>query len=367
MVKTMNSNKQPTALVMAGGTGGHVFPALATAEILQQEGVHVEWLGSRAGMEADLIKPTGIPFHGIEVKGLRGKGRLSLLLAPFKLLLALWQAMQVVRRVKPDVVLGMGGFASGPGGLAAWLLGKPLVIHEQNAVAGMTNKSLARFAYRVLEAFKGAFPAGVDTHEVGNPVRGDILQLTDPEQRLADREGPVRLLVVGGSLGAKAINERLPEALVAIPADQRPDVWHQTGKRNIDLTRKKYAELGLEDVKVVPFIEKMDEAFAWADLVLCRAGALTVSEISIAGVASVLVPFPYAVDDHQTMNARYLADMGAAELVDQTDLSKEKLIQLLTDTLSGRDVLRDMAVKARALGKPDAGKQVADVCLEAIG
>ena len=363
----MTESKQTVALVMAGGTGGHVFPALATAEILQSKGIHVEWLGSKHGIESDLIPPTGILLHSIDVKGLRGKGKLSLLLAPFKLLLALWQALSVLRKVKPDVVLGMGGFASGPGGLAAWLLRKPLIIHEQNAVAGMTNKSLSRMAKRVMEAFKGAFPSGIETTEVGNPVRGAILNLPSPSERMTGREGKIRLLVVGGSLGAQAINELLPEVLSDIPADLHPEVWHQTGKRNIQSAEEKYRALGLNDVRVVPFIEAMDEAFAWADLVLCRAGALTVSELAIAGVASVLVPFPHAVDDHQTMNARYLADAGAAILVDQKDLNKEMLTQLLTDQLSQREVLQGMAEKARALGKPEAGKQVADACLGAIG
>lgn len=363
----MTESKQTVALVMAGGTGGHVFPALATAEILQSRGVHVEWLGSKHGIESELIPPTGIHLHSIDVKGLRGKGKLSLLLAPFKLLLALWQALLVLRKVNPDVVLGMGGFASGPGGLAAWLLRKPLIIHEQNAVAGMTNKSLSRMAKRVMEAFKGAFPAGIETTEVGNPVRGAILNLPSPSERMAGREGKVRLLVVGGSLGAQAINELLPDVLADLPADLRPEVWHQTGKRNIKGAEEKYNALELNDVRVVPFIEAMDEAFAWADLVLCRAGALTVSELAIAGVASVLVPFPHAVDDHQTMNACYLADAGAAILVDQKDLNKEMLTQLLTDQLSQREVLQGMAEKARELGKPEAGKQVADACLGAIG
>lgn len=354
------------ALVMAGGTGGHVFPALATAEKLQGQGVHVEWLGSRHGIEADLVPAAGIELHSIDVKGLRGKGKLSLLLAPFKLLLALVQAIGVVRKVNPDVVLGMGGFASGPGGLAAWLLRKPLIIHEQNAIAGMTNKALSRFAKHVLEAFEGAFPANVKTTSLGNPVRGNILQMSSPSERLAGRQGKIRLLVVGGSLGAKAINELLPEVLAEIDQERRPEVWHQTGKRNIEETQKRYQELGLSDCKVVPFIDGMDKAYEWADVVLCRAGALTVSELSIAGVASVLVPFPFAVDDHQTKNAGYLSDQGAALLIQQKDLTKEKLKALITDKLQQRDQLLEMANRARDIGKPEASQQVADICLEAI-
>lgn len=362
----MSRYKNKVALVMAGGTGGHVFPALATAEKLKEQGVHVEWLGSRHGIEAELIPAAGIKLHSIDVKGLRGQGKLSLLLAPFKLILALWQALSVVRKVKPDVVLGMGGFASGPGGLAAWLLGIPLIIHEQNAVAGMTNKALSKLAKQVLEAFSGAFDTKLKTRSVGNPVRGSILQMRSPEERMDLRDGPIRLLVVGGSLGAQAINDLLPEVLAEIPETQRPEVWHQTGKRNIEKTLERYRSVGVEGCKVVPFIEAMDEAYAWADVVLCRAGALTVSELSIAGVASVLVPFPFAVDDHQTKNAAYLADQGAAVLIQQSELSKTELNRLLTEQLNQRETLIEMAKKALSLGKPDAGDIVAKACLEAI-
>ncbi|MGH1461371.1 MAG: undecaprenyldiphospho-muramoylpentapeptide beta-N-acetylglucosaminyltransferase [Neptuniibacter sp.] len=360
------SKKNAVALVMAGGTGGHVFPALATAEKLQQQGVHVEWLGSRHGIEADLIPKAGIKLHSIDVKGLRGKGKLSLLLAPFKLLIALYQALRVVRNVNPDVVLGMGGFASGPGGLAAWILRKPLIIHEQNAVAGMTNRSLSKLSNKVLEAFEGAFPANLKTQSIGNPVRGNILKMSDPAERFQGRTGKGRLLVVGGSLGAKAINDLLPEVLADIPPQERPEIWHQTGKRNIEETLQRYEQFGVKECKVVPFIDEMDQAYAWADVVVCRAGALTISELSIAGVAAVLVPFPYAVDDHQTKNAGYLADHGAAILIQQTELSKECLKKLITEQLVDRDQLLNMANKARALGKPEASEQLADVCLEAI-
>lgn len=360
------SKPNSVALVMAGGTGGHIFPAMATAEKLQEQGVDVQWLGSRNGMEADLIPKAGIEFHSIDVKGLRGKGKLSLLLAPFKLLMALFQALAVVRRVNPDVVLGMGGFASGPGGLAAWILRKPLIIHEQNAVAGMTNKSLSKLATKVLEAFENAFPSSVTTETIGNPIRGNILGMESPQQRLVGREGKIRLLVVGGSLGAKAINDLVPEVLAEIPSELRPEVWHQAGKRNIEETLQHYEMFGVENCKVVPFIEAMDEAYGWADLVICRAGALTVSEISIAGVASIMVPFPHAVDDHQTKNAGYLADHGAAILIQQKELTKERLKKLLTEQLTQREQLYEMAIKASALGKPEASKQLAEVCLEAM-
>ncbi|WP_415883644.1 undecaprenyldiphospho-muramoylpentapeptide beta-N-acetylglucosaminyltransferase [Neptuniibacter sp. QD34_54] len=362
----MSASDKKVALIMAGGTGGHVFPALATAEKLQEQGIHVEWLGSRHGIEADLVPAAGLKLHSIEVRGLRGKGKLSLLLAPFKLLIALWQALSVVRSVKPDVVLGMGGFASGPGGLAAWLLRIPLIIHEQNAVAGMTNKALSKLAKNVLEAFQGAFKSGLTTQTVGNPVRGSILNLPEPKERFSDREGPLRLLVVGGSLGAKAINDLLPEVLADLPMEQRPEVWHQAGKRNIEETQQRYEALGVTECKVVPFIDDMAEAYSWADVVLCRAGALTVSELSNAGVASVLVPFPYAVDDHQTKNANYLAERDAAILIQQADLNKETLTALLTEQLNQRDTLMEMANKALSLGKPEASDVVANVCLEAM-
>ncbi|WP_067862405.1 undecaprenyldiphospho-muramoylpentapeptide beta-N-acetylglucosaminyltransferase [Neptuniibacter marinus] len=362
----MKHSKAPVALVMAGGTGGHVFPALSTTEKMQAQGVHVEWLGSRHGIEADLVPAAGLKLHSIEVRGLRGKGKLSLLLAPFKLLVAFWQALKVVRKVKPDVVLGMGGFASGPGGAAAWLLGIPLIIHEQNAVAGMTNKALSRFSKQVLEAFKGAFGPSLKTESVGNPVRGAILDMLPPSERMDNRCGKIRLLVVGGSLGAKAINDLLPEVLSEIPEEQRPDVWHQTGKRNIEETLEQYKKFNISGCKVEPFIDAMDEAYAWADVVLCRAGALTISELSIAGVASILVPFPHAVDDHQTKNAAFLADNDAAILIQQSDLSRDVLKRLLTEQLNQRTRLIEMANKARALGKPEASEQVAMVCLEAI-
>ncbi|MDI3323635.1 undecaprenyldiphospho-muramoylpentapeptide beta-N-acetylglucosaminyltransferase [Pontibacterium granulatum] len=357
--------KQPVALIMAGGTGGHVFPALATAHELQRQGVHVEWLGTQNGIEARVIPEADIKLHCIDVAGLRGKGRLSLLLAPFKVLLAIWQALVVLRQVKPDVVLGMGGFASGPGGVAAKLLGKPLVIHEQNAIAGMTNKILSKMAWRVLEAFEDAFPAETNTETVGNPVRGPILQMNDPRERYGNRSGKIRLLVVGGSLGAKAINETLPEVLAQMPEAQRPEVWHQTGKRTYEETLERYQRLGL-DARVVPFIEQMDEAYGWADLVLCRAGALTVSELAIAGVAAILVPFPFAVDDHQTANAKYLAQLDAAQLVPQPELTVDRLKELLTEKFSQREKLGEMAANARALGRPEAGARVAEVCLEAM-
>lgn len=351
-------------LIMAGGTGGHVFPALATADKLQQQGVDVEWLGSLKGIENDLVPAAGIKLHRISVTGLRGKGRLSLLLAPFRVARAVGQALAVLQRVKPDAVLGMGGFASGPGGLAAWMTGVPVVVHEQNAVPGMTNRLLARLAKRVLCAFPQAFSGRQGVAVLGNPVRGPILQLADPAERLVGREGPLRLLIVGGSLGALAINRIVPEALARLPVEQRPQVWHQTGRQHLDVTRAAYAEAGVE-ASVVPFIDRMDRAYEWADLVVCRAGALTVSEIEIAGLAAIFVPFPHAVDDHQTANARHLEQLGAARLVQQSELSPERLTELLLE-LGDRAQLLNMGQRAREQARPDAGDRVAQVCLEVM-
>ncbi|WP_027856133.1 undecaprenyldiphospho-muramoylpentapeptide beta-N-acetylglucosaminyltransferase [Marinobacterium jannaschii] len=353
------------ALIMAGGTGGHVFPALATVHELQGNGVHCEWLGTAKGIEAEVVPAAGLKLHCISVSGLRGKGKLGLLLAPFRLLWALVQALKVIRQVKPDVVLGMGGFASGPGGVAAWLLGIPLVIHEQNALAGMTNRLLSRVARRVLEAFDNGFQGKVEAEQVGNPVRGPILQMGEPEQRFGDRQGALRLLVVGGSLGAKALNEALPQYLAALPEEERPEVWHQTGKRTFTETLQSYESLGVT-AKVVPFIDDMSEAYGWADLVICRSGALTVSELAIAGVPSLLVPFPHAVDDHQTKNAEYLSSLGAAQLLPQPELNAETLKQIINGRFSSRDALLVMARKAKQLARPEAGKRVAEVCQEVM-
>jgi len=349
-------------LVMAGGTGGHVFPALAVADLLREQGHEVEWLGTAQRIEGRVVPQAGIKLNTISVEGVRGKSKLSLLLAPFKMVKAVWQAREVVRRFNPDVVLGMGGFASGPGALAAYLQGSPLVIHEQNAIAGVTNTQSRRFALRVLQAFPEAFKSGEQGEVVGNPIRGPILQLPAPAQRFAGREGPLRLLVVGGSLGALAINELVPEVLARIPEDQRPHVWHQAGETHLDATLAAYRAAGVQ-ADVVPFISAMDEAYAWADLVICRAGALTVSEIAIAGVAALFVPYPFAVDDHQSANAAHLVEAGAADLIAQRELTNERLLDWLKQHNS-REQLLAMAERAREQGRPDAGQRVADICLE---
>lgn len=357
------SEQPKTILVMAGGTGGHVFPALACAEVLQQRGVPVQWMGTGAGIEARLVPQAGIQLHSIDVQGLRGKGRLSLLLAPLRLLKALVQAIGVLRKVRPAAVLGMGGFAAGPGALAAALLGIPLVIHEQNARAGLTNRIAARLADRILEAFGGAFASTVETEVVGNPVRGAILQLPAAAARYASRaQAPLQVLVIGGSLGAQAINELIPAALAEIAPGQRPHVWHQTGERHLQATLQHYRQHQV-DANVVAFIDDMASAYGWADLVICRAGALTVSELAIAGVAALLVPYPFAVDDHQSANGRQLEQVGGAWLIQQKQVDVLQLKQLMDGQVS-RQKLAQMAEKARSIGRPQASRRVADVCME---
>lgn len=352
-------------LIMAGGTGGHVFPAMATAKGLQERGHSVFWLGAFGGMEVRLIEGTGIPMHLIAVSGLRGKGRLALVGAPLRLVRALWQALRVVRQVQPDCVVGMGGFVTGPGGLAAWLTRRPLVIHEQNAVAGMTNRILARFASRVLEAFPGSFGAGIATQCTGNPVRADVAAMAPPQARLAGREGAVRVLVLGGSLGAQALNTTLPQALAKLPVDQRPEVRHQCGRNREEATRAAYTEAGVV-ATVEPFISDMCAAYDWADLVVCRAGALTIAELCAAGLGAILVPFPHAVDDHQTRNGQFMVDAGAARLYQQAELTPDMLAETLRELCADRGRLMDMAIAARELSRPDATNDVVMQCLEMV-
>ena len=359
----MTGNARPI-MIMAGGTGGHVYPALAVAEHLQASGMPVVWLGTRRGIEARLVPAAGIPIEWISISGLRGKGRLALLKAPFKLLFACWQALQVMRKWRPAAVLGMGGFVAGPGGLTAWLTGKPLIIHEQNAVSGLTNRLLAKVATRVMEAFPGSFNAQAGATAVGNPVSANIANLPAPEQRLQGREGPLHLLVVGGSLGAQALNEVMPALLTSMPEDERPQVWHQAGMNNIEQAAELYRQAGLE-VQLTPYIEDMAEAYAWADLVICRAGAMTVSEVAAAGVAAVFVPYPHAVDDHQTRNAHYLSGAGAAVLMPQPMLSGRHLAQLLRGMT--RERILEMSIKARQLAQTEAAGRVAEECLRLGG
>lgn len=355
-------NKPLSVVVMAGGTGGHVFPALSVAKALQKQGASIDWLGTARGIESDLVPKAGITLHNLTIEGVRGKGVFSKLKAPFLLLKAITQALMVLRRLRPQVVLGLGGFASGPGGVAAWLLGIPLVIHEQNAVAGTTNRLLARFARRRLEAFPNSLP---DAVHVGNPVRTEIGEQSAPEARLqTESDQPLKVLVLGGSLGALALNETVPQALALISEVSRPRVMHQTGKRNLESTQVCYQDLGV-NAEVVSFIESMGDAYGWADVVICRAGALTVSELTAAGCASMLVPYPYAIDDHQTKNARWLVDNQAAVLQPQSSMTAESVAKFIMTMTNDRIELIKMAKNAKALALPEAANTVMNVCIEA--
>lgn len=350
-------------MVMAGGTGGHVFPALAVAQELRQRGCDVSWLGTPHSFEARLVPQYGFAMDWVDARRLRGQGLSGLVLAPYRLLRAMLQAWRVLRRRRPQVVLGMGGFVTGPGGLVSRLLGRPLVIHEQNAIPGLTNQWLARLATRVLEAFPGSFPATRHAVATGNPVRAEISALASPEQRFAARQGPCRLLILGGSLGAAALNEKVPEALSLLAPERRPQVRHQAGRDKAEATRSAYVAAGV-DADVSDFLHDMAEAYAWADLVVCRAGALTVCELAATGVGAVLVPYPHAVDDHQTRNARYLTEAGAGHLLPQPQLTAQGLAELLGQLCGDRAGLLDMARAARRLARPDAATRVADICME---
>jgi UDP-N-acetylglucosamine--N-acetylmuramyl-(pentapeptide) pyrophosphoryl-undecaprenol N-acetylglucosamine transferase len=349
-------------LIMAGGTGGHVFPALALARLLRERRLDVVWLGTERGLESRLIPAEGIALERLSVAGLRGKGALAWLAAPFRLTLALVQALKIMRRRQPLVVVGLGGFVTGPGGVAAWLTRRPLVIHEQNAVAGFTNRCLAHLARVVLEAFPDSFGPGVHARLIGNPVRRDITAVPPPRERFANRTGPVRLLVFGGSQGAARLNAVVPFALARLGSRLPFDVRHQAGERWLEEGRSAYARAGVR-ADVRPFIADMAEAYAWADLVVCRAGALTVSELAAVGIGAVLVPFPGAVDDHQAHNAQYLVRESAAVVIADRELTAERLAAELERLCMGRGKLLAMAERARQLATPHAADEFAAVCL----
>jgi len=345
------------ALVMAGGTGGHIFPGLAVAQGLRERGWRVHWLGAPApSMESRLVPPQGFAFEAVQFSGVRGKGLASWVTLPMKLLQAFWQSLQVVRRVRPDVVVGLGGYISFPGGMMGVLCGRPLVLHEQNSIAGMANRWLSRVAARVFCAFPGAIARG---EWIGNPLRASFAQQAPPAARFAGRSGPLRVLVLGGSLGAQALNEALPAALARMPESLRPQVLHQSGERHIDSLRQAYAQAGVQ-AELTPFIDDTAHAMAQADVVICRAGASTVTELAAVGVAALLVPFPHAVDDHQTHNARFLSDAQAAWLWPQTELNAERLAQWLGPLQ--RPDLQAMAERAHSLAKPDAASHVVQAC-----
>jgi len=345
-------------MIAAGGTGGHVFPGLAVADALRAAGWRVVWLGSQSGMEAGLVAQRGYEMAAVNFSGVRGKGPLTLVLLPLRLLVAFWQSARAILAKRPDVVLGMGGYMSFPGGMMAALLGRPLVVHEQNSVAGLANRVLAGVADRTLCAFPGALKRA---QQVGNPVRPEIAAIPAPQTRYAARSGPLRLLVVGGSLGARALNEAVPRALALLPAAGRPAVTHQSGAQHVEALKAAYAEARVQ-ASTPAFIENMAAAYAEADLAVCRAGATTVAELAAAGVASVLVPFPHAVDDHQTTNARFLSDAGAAVLLPQSQLTPERLAELIAGF--DRKRLLEMACRARSLGRPEATQSVARACME---
>ncbi len=350
-----------TALVMAGGTGGHIFPGLAVAEVLRSQGWHVHWLGAPApSMESQLVPAKGFAFEAVRFGGVRGKGLLTLALLPMRLLQAFWQSLQVIRRLRPDVLVGLGGYITFPGGMMGVLMGKPLVLHEQNSVAGMANKVLAHVADRVLCTFPKVLPKA---QWVGNPMRDGFLNQPPPEARFAQRNGPLRVVVVGGSLGAQVLNSGVPQALALMPRDQRPQVLHQGGVKHLKSLQDNYAQAGV-DAELVPFIDDTASAFAQADLVICRAGASTVSELAAVGVAALLVPFPYAVDDHQTVNAQFLVSQAAGWMMPQSELTPEKLAAFLSRL--DRAQLLHAAKQAYEVRKTSAAADVVQACVELV-
>jgi UDP-N-acetylglucosamine--N-acetylmuramyl-(pentapeptide) pyrophosphoryl-undecaprenol N-acetylglucosamine transferase len=357
------SDVRAPVLIMAGGTGGHIFPGLAVADALRARDVPVLWLGAEGGMENRIVPEHRVAMRTLHVKGLRGKGLRQRLAAPWMLARALVGAWRVLREANPRSVLSMGGYVAGPGGIAAWLQRRPLLVHEQNRIAGFTNRVLARCARRVMSGFSDAFPARARAEWTGNPVRADIAMLPAPAERLAHRAGAPRLLVLGGSLGARTLNLGLPNALSRIPADRRPEVRHQCGAAHIEATRAAYARVDVQ-ASIEPFIADMAAAYAWADLVICRAGALTLAELAAVGLGAILMPFPYAVDDHQTRNAEGFVAVGAAELVQDRDFDATRFAGMLERLLRDPDKLLAMANAARTLAKPDAAAVIAERCME---
>ncbi len=355
------SMRAKTLMIMAGGTGGHVFPALAVAQHFMQHQDKVVWLGSVGGMEESIVTANQIPFYGIAIKGLRGKGVIKQLMAPFKIVSALFQAMSVIRKVRPDAVLGMGGFAAGPGGIAAKLLGVPLLIHEQNSIAGLTNRILSLFAGSVMTAFPDVFDDHKKTRMVGNPLRADIVNLFYQQKKVRSNDEKIHLLILGGSLGAQSLNQVLPEAISRINENIRPEIWHQTGRNKQHEVTKAYESYSIK-AEVSEFISDMANAYKWADFVICRAGALTVSELCVAGLGAILVPYPYAVDDHQTTNAEFMVQGGAAWLLPQSQLNAEVLSEMLTPLFKKRERITILSDAARKLAKVDATEKVSDEC-----
>ena len=360
----MSASRQAPVMILAGGTGGHIFPGLAVANALRARDASVLWLGADGGMETRLVPAHGLPIRTIAVRGLRGKGFASTLAAPFVLLRSLWQAWAVLRRERPRAVVSFGGYAAGPGGLAAWLLRRPLIVHEQNRAPGMTNRVLARLARRVLCGFPDSF-AGVKNETVGNPVRAEISSLPQPAERFAGREGPIRLLVLGGSQGARAINEAVPKVVAALQSQQSFEIRHQCGEKMLDQARAAYADAGVQ-ASVEPFITDMAAAYGWADLVIGRAGALTIAELCAAGVGSILIPFPGAVDDHQARNADFLKERGGGDWLRQGDALETQLLDRLRVLAGDRAQLLRLAQAARAAAFPQAAQRVAEIVMQEV-
>lgn len=350
---------------MAGGTGGHVYPALAVADYLRRHDVTVTWLGTTQGIESRLVPENGYRLIVIGVSGLRRKGIRKLVTAPIMIMTALIKTLSVIRQIKPDAVLGMGGFVSGPGGIAAWLSGVPLYIHEQNSIAGLTNRLLAPFAKIIMQGFPGTFSTKAKVHSTGNPVRSDLIDLAEPEQRLQQRDDRcLHLLVIGGSQGARIFNEVLPATLGRLAGKVDIEIWHQTGERNYADAMRNYEPVQeLYQLRIEPYINDMAAAYTWADIVLCRAGALTVAEICAVGIASILVPYPYAVDDHQTVNAGFLTRHKCAVLLPEPELEESTLADVLRELTGAREKLLQMAKAARQLARPDATRKVGDICM----
>lgn len=349
-------------LIMAAGTGGHVFPALACAQEFVARGYQVHWLGAGRGIECRVVPEAGFSLHNVSATGLRGKGLVKLIKAPFQLLRALWQSYRLIKQIKPVCVLGMGGYVTGPGGLAARLCGVPLIIHEQNAVAGTANRSLAKWAARICQAFPDTFPAQKNVLTTGNPVRSAVLQAASDKNAISQ---PARLLVLGGSLGAEALNQLVPQAIALLPQEIRPEIWHQAGEGHAQRTQERYQSVAL-DAQVVPFIDDVAQAYAWADLVVCRAGALTVSELAVIGRAAFLLPLPHAIDDHQTKNAEFLAQHQAAVVLPQRTTTAQDLAAQLTEVFMHSHKLIEMAQQARNVAQPNATQQVVNACLEVV-
>lgn len=361
----VDTNSIKKILILAGGTGGHVIPALSVAEHFQGQGVAVHWMGTASGLEALLVPAAKIPITFIDIQGLRGHSWRRWLKAPGLIGRAIWQSIQILREQKPDVVLSMGGYVAGPGAVAAWLLGIPLLLHEQNAIEGWTNRLLSRFAKRIMVAFPALFEGQKNkVVYTGNPVRREILNVRAPAERWADRTSSTfNIVVLGGSLGAAILNETVPQALALFSLERRPLVWHQTGKRHLETTHQQYMQCGVT-ARVDDFIHDMSQPYQWADVIICRSGALTIAEIAAVGVPAILIPFPQAIGDHQTANARFLAESHAAILLPQTECTPMRLYEILSELMTHPAQRLEMANRCRQLAKPKATVQVAEQCIE---